>query len=125
MDAAACPHCGYELDRIELVQVGDLTVADDARVIHWKGELLRLTIAESLIVSALARLPNHAFSGAALAGAAGYEGDNTGNMIAVWMHRIRQAFQAIDPGFDRIETARCRGYFWRTDELRGEHHGHR
>lgn len=122
---ASCPGCGLDLDRLERVEIGDLVITDDARTIHWKGTLVELTPPERLIVNALARSPNCAFSNTALANVTGYEGDDFQGIVSVWICRLRRIFKAIDPGFDRIVTARCRGYFWRADELRGEHHGHR
>lgn len=109
MTCATCPHCGFDLERVERLTVGDLEIIGNAEI-RWKGQRVQLSLSRTLIVIALARAAGALLSASALAEAVGYEGDEASRLLDVHICHIRKAFKAIDPAFDRIERAQgCHG----------------
>ena len=120
MTCTVCPNCGFDLERLARLQLGDLDIPSGRVEIRWKGKRVPLTVSERLIVAAIARADGLVVSHAALAEILGYEGDRIDSLAAVYIHRIRLAFRLIDPEFDRIDTGgkgrRLRGARWRMDD---------
>jgi DNA-binding response OmpR family regulator len=111
---ATCPCCGFDLFSLRDFALGDLTV-ENGVIIKWKGERVKLTPAQRLMLIALARADGAAVSRASLAEATGYEGDRPTNIVAVYANRIKKAFRAVDPEFDAFEPVHSIGLRWRTE----------
>src|SRR5690606_37420216 len=87
-------------------------VIDTARLhATWRDKPLGLTLTEFWIVHALAKHPGHVKNRQQLMDAANVVLDD--NTITSHIKRIRRKFQAIDPGFDSIETMYGMGYRWK------------
>lgn len=117
MTCATCPNCGFDLERLQDFEVGDLAIAHGCEV-RWRGKMVRLTSAQTLIVRAIAADVGLWVSNGALAEVIGYDGDEPGANLSTHFHRIRHSFREIDPIFDMIE--RCpgrdsRGTRWRAE----------
>jgi two-component system response regulator ChvI len=93
---------------------GDLVVDPDRYACIWKGCLLNLTVTELRILQALARRPGVVKSRDAIMDAAYddqvYVDDRT---IDGHVKRLRTKFEAVDDGFDAIETLYGLGYRFR------------
>lgn len=110
---ATCPTCGCDLEALRSYELGRLTIEDGVNVL-WNGQKVKLTPCERLIVLALSRAGGAVVKRAALAEAAGYEGEDPNGVIGVWLNRINKAFRNIDPDFAAIETVWRSGLRWRT-----------
>ncbi len=90
---------------------GELMI--DAARLHasWRSQPLGLTLTEFWILHALAKNPGHVKNRQQLMDAANVVLDD--NTITSHIKRIRRKFQAIDPGFDQIETMYGMGYRWK------------
>lgn len=119
MTCHTCPKCGYDLERLELLKIGDLEIHGGAEI-RWKGQRVELSASRSLIVIALARAGGAWVAPSTLADVVDYDGDNPTGLIGVHTYWIRKAFKAIDPSFDRIERVQGRGATgearWRIDK---------
>jgi len=94
----------------EVLSRGSLTL-DVARLLAtWKGQRADLTLTEFWLVHALARHPGHVKDREALMNAARMLVDDS--TITSHIKRVRRKFEAMDPGFDRIETVYGMGYRW-------------
>jgi len=92
---------------------GALTL-DVARVVAtWKGRRADLTLTEFWLVHALARHPGHVKDREALMTAAKMLVDDS--TITSHIKRVRRKFEAMDQGFDRIETVYGMGYRWNPE----------
>ncbi|MFO7305501.1 MAG: proteobacterial dedicated sortase system response regulator [Gammaproteobacteria bacterium] len=97
--------------RDQLITRGALVI-DTARLhATWRDKPLGLTLTEFWIVHALAKHPGHVKNRQQLMDAANVVLDD--NTITSHIKRIRRKFQAIDPGFDSIETMYGMGYRWK------------
>lgn len=79
--------------------------------VGWNGSTVPLTVTEFWIVHALARHPGHVRSREQLMREAEVEVDEA--TITSHIKRIRKKFEAIDSGFDEIDTVHGAGYRWR------------
>ncbi|MCK7593921.1 proteobacterial dedicated sortase system response regulator [Pseudomarimonas salicorniae] len=79
--------------------------------ITWNGEEVPLTLTEFWMVHALARHPGHVRSREQLMREAEVEVDDA--TVTSHIKRIRRKFEAIDAGFDEIDTVHGAGYRWR------------
>lgn len=90
---------------------GDLTLDPNRHACVWKGEPVRLTVTEFLILHALANRPGYVKSRDQLMDAAYddqiYVDDRT---IDSHIKRLRKKFRAVDSEFDSIETLYGVGY---------------
>jgi two-component system response regulator ChvI len=90
---------------------GQLHVDPERHACTWKGEPVRLTVTEFLIVQSLASRPGVVKSRDALMDAAYddhvYVDDRT---IDSHIKRVRRKFKAVDDGFDMIDTLYGVGY---------------
>jgi two-component system OmpR family response regulator len=85
----------------------------DAERLHatWNDKPLGLTLTEFWILHALAKNPGHVKNRQQLMDAANVVLDD--NTITSHIKRIRRKFQAIEAGFDNIETMYGMGYRWK------------
>ncbi|GAM96677.1 DNA-binding response regulator ChvI [alpha proteobacterium U9-1i] len=90
---------------------GELTLDPNRHACNWKGEPVRLTVTEFLILQALAQRPGYVKSRDQLMDAAYddqvYVDDRT---IDSHIKRLRKKFRDIDDTFDAIETLYGVGY---------------
>jgi two-component system response regulator ChvI len=90
---------------------GELTLDPNRHACTWKGEQVRLTVTEFLILQALAQRPGYVKSRDQLMDAAYddqvYVDDRT---IDSHIKRLRKKFRDIDDTFDAIETLYGVGY---------------
>jgi two-component system response regulator ChvI len=90
---------------------GELTLDPNRHACMWKGEPVRLTVTEFLILQALAQRPGYVKSRDQLMDAAYddqvYVDDRT---IDSHIKRLRKKFRDIDDSFDSIETLYGVGY---------------
>lgn len=106
-DAPRSPH------EPEMLVRGAL-VLDGARYrARWHDEPVALTLTEYWIVHALAKHPGHVRSRAQLMTAANTVLDE--GSVSSQIKRIRQKFQAVDPGFAAIGTVYGMGYRWTAE----------
>jgi two-component system response regulator ChvI len=108
-----CPNCGFDLERVERLTIGELDIIG-SYVLLWKGAEVKLPAIERLLVCALARAGGAPISRATICDIIGYEGDDPGNNADVHVCRVRKAFRAVDPAFDGIETCFRAGFRWRV-----------
>ncbi len=88
----------------------ELTIDTERMSIHWRDQVVGLTLTEFWLVHALARYPGHVKNRQQLMDAAQAVLDD--NTITSHIKRIRRKFHAIDPDFDAIETVYGMGYRW-------------
>ncbi len=100
-------------NQAEVIRCGPLTLNRERMTSHWMDRSVALTVTEFWMVHALARYPGHVKNRQQLMDAADVVLDD--NTITSHIKRIRRKFQAVDPGFDAIETAYGIGYRWRGE----------
>lgn len=111
--SACCPNCGLLLAKLDEFDIGPLHVSGEFGMVTWRGELPHITKTERLIVLTLTAARGNIVRGRALIEAGGFDdATNPDNQLAVMIHRIKDAFRAIDPSFDRIRNERGIGYRW-------------
>lgn len=94
----------------DVFERGPLLLNTERMTVSWQGAPLTLTVTEFWIVHALARRPGQIKKRQQLMDAAGVVQDDT--TMTSHIKRIRRKFQAVDAGFDAIETAYGVGYRW-------------
>jgi two-component system OmpR family response regulator len=96
----------------DVVERGKLRLDTQRVLASWDARALELTVTEFWIVHALARRPGHVRSREQLMSEAslGVVDDST---VTSHVKRIRRKFQALDPGFDGIESVYGMGYRWK------------
>src|SRR6266480_478611 len=97
----------------EILERGPLSLDLKRLTAHWAGNRVDLTLTEFWMVHALARFPGHVKDRDSLMRDAKIVVDDS--TITSHIKRIRRKFQAIDPAFDRIDTAYGIGYRWRSE----------
>lgn len=116
MTCTVCTNCGCDLEPFAPLQIGHLAI-DDPLTVRWRGQVVRLTAHQRLIVIALARADGKIMRRIALAEAAGSdERKDPHNLVDVQLHRIKAAFRDVDPAFDAIRSVWGQGIRWRTGE---------
>ena len=94
-----------------LIERGNLLLNMDRHECHWKGERIKLTVTEFLLLESLVNRPGYVKNRDQLMSAAYsddlYVDDRT---IDSHIKRIRRKFKAIDKNFDSIETLYGVGY---------------
>jgi two-component system response regulator ChvI len=100
-----------------ITTAGDLTLDADRYAAEWRGQAVRLTVTEFLLLEALARRPGHVKSRDQLLEAA-YPHDTSASDRTIDSHvkRLRRKFQDLDVAFDAIESVYGAGYRLRTGE---------
>ena len=93
---------------------GPLRLDNDRYAATWRGQPVRLTVTEFLLLDALARRPGHVRTRDQLLTSA-YPNDTFASDRTIDSHvkRMRRKFLEIDPAFDAIEAVYRAGYRWR------------
>jgi len=86
----------------------------DLMLVRWKSTKIDLTVTEFWILHALSRRPGHVKNRDQLMEEAKIYVD--GATVTSHIKRIRRKFEAIDLGFDSIESVYGIGYRWRSSE---------
>ncbi|HHI88582.1 MAG TPA: response regulator transcription factor [Hellea balneolensis] len=106
------PHIGDD----QVITRGSLVLDPNRHACSWKGEPVRLTVTEFLILHALAKRPGYVKSRDNLMDAAYddqiYVDDRT---IDSHIKRLRKKFRKVDKDFDGIETLYGVGYKYKED----------
>ncbi|MBA3562721.1 MAG: proteobacterial dedicated sortase system response regulator [Gammaproteobacteria bacterium] len=91
---------------------GRLTLDVERLQTRWDAHEIPLSLTEFWLVHALARYPGHVKSRPQLMEAANVVLDD--DSVSSQIKRIRRKFQAIDAGFEAIQTVYGMGYRWRA-----------
>lgn len=94
----------------DLLRRDELCINLQTMTVEWREQAVNLTVTEFWIVHALVQHPGHVKNRTQLMEAANVVLDD--NTITSHIKRIRKKFAAIDPDFERIETAYGMGYRW-------------
>jgi two-component system response regulator ChvI len=99
---------------VEAIREGELELDLQRYLVTWKGATVPLTVTEFMMLQALVRHPGHVKTRAQLT-KEGYQFDTwvSDRTIDSHIKRLRRKFEALDPGFDRIETVYGVGYRYR------------
>lgn len=97
--------------REETIARGELLLDLKRFSVSWRGQPVPLTLTEFWMVHALARHPGHVKNREQLMREANLVVDD--GTITSHVKRVRRKFQALDAGFEHIETAYGMGYRWR------------
>ncbi len=97
-------------------RIGSLELDAARFIVRWKGRPVELTVTEFMMLQALARHPGHVKTRVQLT-REGYPHDNYVSERTIDSHvkRIRKKFEAVDPGFDRIDTVYGMGYRYQPE----------
>jgi len=100
-----------QVNNDSLIERGNLLLNMDRHECHWKGERIKLTVTEFLLLESLVNRPGYVKNRDQLMSAAYsddlYVDDRT---IDSHIKRIRRKFKAIDKNFNSIETLYGVGY---------------
>jgi len=100
-----------QVNNDSLIERGNLLLNMDRHECHWKGERIKLTVTEFLLLESLVNRPGYVKNRDQLMSAAYsddlYVDDRT---IDSHIKRIRRKFKAIDKDFNSIETLYGVGY---------------
>jgi two-component system OmpR family response regulator len=94
----------------EVIRRGPLALDAEKMRTTWNGTPVVLSLTEFWIVHALARNPGHVKNRQQLMDAANVVLDD--DTITSHVKRVRRKFQALDAGFDAIQTVYGMGYRW-------------
>jgi two-component system OmpR family response regulator len=94
----------------DVLRRGLLSIDGEKMQTTWKNVPVTLSLTEFWIVHALARNPGHVKNRQQLMDAANVVLDD--DTITSHIKRMRRKFQAVDPGFDAIQTVYGMGYRW-------------
>ena len=98
-----------------IIRLGELLMDPDRHLCSWRGQEVKLTVTEFLILQALASRPGMVKNRDQLMDAAYGESifldDRT---IDSHIKRLRRKLRAYDSGFDQIETLYGIGYKYKT-----------
>lgn len=95
-------------------KLGDLELDEERLEVRWKGHAIETTMTELRLLETLTRRPGVVLSRDAVLER--IRGDGTvvaPRIIDTYVNRLRRKLEAIDDGFDRIETVIGAGYRWR------------
>jgi two-component system OmpR family response regulator len=98
-------------ERDEVLERGPLTLDVKRLAVRWNGRPVELTLTEFWMVHSLVKYPGHVKSRDQLMADANLVVDE--GTITSHVKRVRRKFQAVDPGFDAIDTVYGMGYRWR------------
>ena len=100
-----------QINNDSLIERGNLLLNMDRHECHWKGDRIKLTVTEFLLLESLVNRPGYVKNRDQLMSAAYsddlYVDDRT---IDSHIKRIRRKFKVIDKNFDSIETLYGVGY---------------
>jgi DNA-binding response OmpR family regulator len=93
---------------------GSLLLDPERIEVRWGGAPVRVTVSEFRLLEALIRRPGVVLSRAQLLDQVrGSDSVVADRIIDSWVRRLRRKIEAVDDGFDRIETVVGAGYRWR------------
>jgi len=97
-----------------IVRAGDLVLDGDRIEARYRGALLSTTLTEFRLLEALARRPGVVLSRDRLLEVVRGDGSVVvERIIDTYVRRLRRKLEAVEDGFDRIETVVGAGYRWR------------
>jgi len=97
----------------EILERGPLRLDAKRFTVAWAGRPVELTLTEFWMVHTLAKFPGHVKDRDQLMRDAQLVVDE--GTITSHIKRIRRKFQAVDGGFDQIDTVYGMGYRWKAD----------
>jgi two-component system OmpR family response regulator len=97
----------------EVIERGPLQLDAKRFTVNWHGKPVELTLTEFWMVHTLAKFPGHVKDRDQLMRDAQLVVDE--GTITSHIKRIRRKFQAVDTGFDQIDTVYGMGYRWKAD----------
>lgn len=89
-----CPHCGYDLERSDVIERGEYVLHPDG-LVYREGKRLRVTVQEGLLLYTVAKAagrPTHC----RVIGERISECEDPYNLVMVSMSRMRAKFRADD-----------------------------
>jgi DNA-binding response OmpR family regulator len=95
-------------------KIGELELDEERLEVRWKGQAIETTMTELRLLETLTRRPGIVLSRDAVLER--IRGDGTvvaPRIIDTYVNRLRRKLEAVDAGFDRIETVIGAGYRWR------------
>jgi DNA-binding response OmpR family regulator len=87
-----CPHCGYDLERSEVIERGLYVLHPDGMV-YRDGERVRVTVQEGQLLYTVAKAAGRPIH-CRVIGERISDGENPYNLVAVLMTRLRAKFRA-------------------------------
>lgn len=111
--AAVCPHCGYDLERDQIIDRDGLRF-DPRGDVTWHGMALQLTTNERIVLGTIVKAAPDCVTRAVLDERTGYTG--MGNCSEVLVCRIRRKMRDVAPAMiaTPLETVRGLGIRWRV-----------
>ena len=97
----------------QVLRRGDLELNIERLTANWRGSPVPLTYTEFWMLHVMARNPGHIKNREQLMEAARVVLDDS--TVTSHIRRIRRKFEALDDGFEHLETAYGLGYRWRGD----------
>jgi len=97
----------------EILDRGPLRLDAKRFIVTWQGKPVELTLTEFWMVHTLAKFPGHVKDRDQLMRDAQLVVDE--GTITSHIKRIRRKFQAVDAGFDQVDTVYGMGYRWKAD----------
>ena len=101
----------------QIIRQGALILDPDRHLVQWKGNDVKLTVTEFLLLHSLAMRPGHVKSRDQLMDSA--YGDSVfldDRTIDSHIKRVRRKFKATDKSFDQIETLYGIGYRYKPEQ---------
>jgi two-component system, OmpR family, response regulator len=99
----------------EIIERGPLRLDAKRFTVTWQGKPVELTLTEFWMVHTLAKFPGHVKERDQLMRDAQLVVDE--GTITSHIKRIRRKFQAVDAGFDQVDTVYGMGYRWKADGI--------
>lgn len=99
----------------EILERGPLRLDAKRFTVTWQGRPVELTLTEFWMVHTLAKFPGHVKDRDQLMRDAQLVVDE--GTITSHIKRIRRKFQAVDSGFDQVDTVYGMGYRWKADGI--------
>lgn len=99
----------------EILERGPLRLDAKRFTVTWRGKPVELTLTEFWMVHTLAKFPGHVKDRDQLMRDAQLVVDE--GTITSHIKRIRRKFQAVDGGFDQVDTVYGMGYRWKADGI--------
>lgn len=106
-DLPFCPCCGHNLAAEQPMAVGSLAV-DPRGDASWEGRAIHFTPGERIVLDSIVQARGRLVPAPALRERIGYEG--LGNVLDVFLVRIRRKLRQAGAPATLIETAIGRGY---------------
>jgi two-component system OmpR family response regulator len=97
----------------DIFTTGNLTLCVERMIVHWKEQLIDLTVTEFWMVYSLVKVPGHVKDRQQLMKDAKVYVDNS--TITSHIKRIRKKFVVVDDAFDCIDAVYGMGYRWKVE----------